>query len=121
MANQPGKEYRIAYLIDGLSMGGAERLMVPILKHLSRADFEPRVCVFKVKDGNPMTESIRALGVPVDCLHIERLRDVSAVPRLVRYLKEHQIDLIHTQLEFSNTLGNLASKLAGLPSVCTVH
>jgi len=29
--------------------------------------------------------------------------------------------LIHTQLEFADTLGNISSKLLGLPSVCTIH
>ena len=58
--NRESKKYKIAFLIDGLSMGGAERLMVPILQHLSRVDFEPRVCVFQVKEGNPIAESIRS-------------------------------------------------------------
>ncbi|MBI5842255.1 MAG: glycosyltransferase [Chloroflexi bacterium] len=115
------KRYTIAFLIDGLSMGGAERLMVPILKHLSRDDFEPRVCVFQTKEGNPMAESIQALGVPVDSLEINRLRDISALPRLTRYLKENNVKLVHTQLEFANILGNIAAKFMRLPSVCTVH
>ncbi len=115
------KRYTIAFLIDGLSMGGAERLMVPILKHLSRDDFEPRVCVFQTKEGNPMAESIQALDVPVDSLEINRLRDVSALPRLTRYLKENNVKLVHTQLEFANILGNIAAKFMRLPSVCTVH
>ncbi len=119
--NRESKKYQIAFLIDGLSMGGAERLMVPILKHLSRQDFEPRVGVLQVKEGNPMADAIRALDVPVDYLQIERLRDLSALPRLLSYLRQHHIDLVHTQLEFSNILGNLSAKLLHLPSVCTVH
>ena len=115
------KRYTIAFLIDGLSMGGAERLMVPILKNLSTHDFEPRVCLFQTKEGNPMAESIQALDVPVDSLEINRLRDVSALPRLTRYLKENNVKLVHTQLEFANILGNIAAKFMRLPSVCTVH
>ena len=59
--SRPEKTYRIAYLIDGLSMGGAERLMVPVLKYLSRAHFEPYICAMQSKDGNPMAEDLRAL------------------------------------------------------------
>jgi glycosyltransferase involved in cell wall biosynthesis len=54
-------------------------------------------------------------------LPINRLRDLTAIPRVVRYLSQHRADLVHTQLEFSNTLGNLAAKLLGLPSVSTIH
>jgi glycosyltransferase involved in cell wall biosynthesis len=115
------RKYKIAYLIDGLSMGGAERLMVPILKHLSRADFEPFVCALQSKEGNPIGDEIRALGIPVECLHIQHLRDLDALPKIVRYLKRIGADLVHTQLEMANVLGNLSAKLLRLPSVCTIH
>ena len=117
----PQRRYRIAYLIDGLGMGGAERLMVPVLKTLDRNRFEPRVCVFQVRDGNPIADELQANGIPVDLLHIPYLRDWTALPRLRKYLKAFQSDLVHTQLEFADTLGNMASKWLRLPSVCTVH
>lgn len=102
-------------------MGGAERLMVPILKHLSRKEFDPYVCALQSKDGNPMADEIRSLGIPVHCLEIKHLRDWNALPRLVRYLKEMNADLVHTQLEFANILGNISARVLHLPSVCTIH
>lgn len=117
----PARKYKIAYLIDGLSMGGAERLMVPILKHLSRVHFEPYVCALQSKDGNPMVADLRALGVPVECLHIKHLRDLDAIPRLTGTLKKMGVHLVHTQLEAANILGNISAKLLRLPSVCTIH
>ena len=119
--NVTPRRYTIVYLIDGLGMGGAERLMVPLLKHLNREIFNPRVCVFQIKDGNPIADDLKAIDVPVDYLPIPYLRDLLALPRLRRYLKGVQADLIHTQLEFADTLGNISSKLLGLPSVCTIH
>lgn len=118
---KPARKYKIAYLIDGLSMGGAERLMVPILKHLSRDYFEPYVCAMQSKDGNPLADEIHALGIPVDCLNIRRLRDLDAISRLLKYLKGIGADLVHTQLEVANVLGNISAKLLRLPSVCTIH
>ncbi len=111
----------IAYIIDGLGMGGAERLMIPIFQHLDRNLFTPRICVLQSKGDNPLAEDIRALGVPVDELSISRLRDLDAIPRLRNYLREHRMALVHTQLEFSNILGNIAAKTLHLPSICTVH
>jgi len=115
------RPYNIVYMIDGLGMGGAERLMVPLLKNLSREKFNPRVCVFQIKGGNPIADELRAMDIPVDHLPIPYLRDLSAVPRLRRYLKAVQVDLVHTQLEFADILGNISAKLLRLPSVCTVH
>ena len=119
--NTPVRKYNVAYLIDGLSMGGAERLMVPILKYLSRTDFDPYVCALQSKDGNPMADEIRTLGIPVDCLGIKNLRDLDAIPRLIKYLKHIDADLVHTQLEMANVLGNISAKLLRTPSVCTIH
>ncbi len=115
------RKYNIVYVIDGLGMGGAERLMVPILRNLSREYFETRVCVLQVKDGNPVANDIRALGVPVDLISVEYLRDITAVPRICKYLREVKADLVHTQLEFADSLGSFASKLLRLPSVSTIH
>jgi glycosyltransferase involved in cell wall biosynthesis len=49
------------------------------------------------------------------------LRDPVAVPHLVRYLRNHKVDLLHTQLEFSDTLGSIAAKIVGIPTVSTLH
>jgi len=117
----PGRRYKVVYFIDGLGMGGAERLMVPILKNLNKVFFEPRVCVFQIREGNPIADELRANDIPVDLLHIPYLRDWTAIPRLRKYLKEARADLVHTQLEFADTLGSVASRLACLPSVCTIH
>jgi glycosyltransferase involved in cell wall biosynthesis len=119
--SKPARKYKIVYVIDGLSMGGAERLMVPILKYLSRTDFDAYVCALQSKDGNPMADEIRALGIPVRCLDIKHLRDRHALPRLIKYLREVDADLVHTQLEFANILGNISAKFLHLPSVCTIH
>lgn len=118
----PGSERkRIVFLIDSLGMGGAERLLIPILKHLDTGRFSPYVCALQIRDGNPIADDIRALGVRVDVLPVRRLRDPLNVARFVRYLRETQADLVHTQLEFANTLGGPAAKWLKLPVVCTLH
>jgi glycosyltransferase involved in cell wall biosynthesis len=102
-------------------MGGAERLMIPILKHLSRTHFDPFVCALQSKDGNPMAQEVRALGIPIHCLEMQHLRDWNALPRLIKYLNWIGADLVHTQLEFANILGNISARYLHLPSVCTIH
>ncbi len=114
-------KYCIVYIIDGLGNGGAERLMVPLLKYLDADRFKARVCVLQNHHGNPVAEDIRALGIPVDLLPVHHLRDITAVFRLRKYLQKYRTDLIHTQLDFSDILGNMASRLLRIPSVCTIH
>lgn len=112
---------RIIWLIDVLGRGGAERLMVPLMQHIDANRFITRVCVLRERYGNPVAEELRRMGVTVDMLPVNRLRDLTAIPRMIRYFRRHQADLIHTQLEFANALGNAAAGIIGLPSVCTIH
>lgn len=112
---------RIIFLIDSLGIGGAERLMIPYLHYFVSAGFLPRVCAFQVRNGNPIAHDIEQLGVPVDLLPVRKLRNLDALPRLLRYLREQYADVLHTQLEFANTLGSVAARMLGIPSVCTLH
>ena len=110
----------VIFFIDVLGYGGAERLMAPIISYLKK-DFSIRVCVFQIKDGNPMATRIESEGVPVDYLPIKHLRELSAIPRLIRYLRKHRPDLVHTQLEFGDILGNITAKILRIPTVSTIH
>lgn len=111
----------IIWFIDSLGMGGAERLMVPYLQQLQKKDVHLRVCAFQIKQGNPIAQQITALGVPVDLIPIPHLRDGTAIPRLYSYLRRQPAQLVHTQLEFANTIGTVAARLHRLPTVCTLH
>ncbi len=91
------------------------------LQHLDRNRYEPRVCVFRVRDGNPIAAEIERLGVPVDLLPASGIRDFMNVVSLVRYLRRHGIDLVHTQLETVTVHGGIAAKIVGLPTVHTLH
>jgi glycosyltransferase involved in cell wall biosynthesis len=115
------QQNRIVWLIDSLGLGGAERLLVNYLPYFNTARFQSRVCALQVKNGNPIAADIRRLGVPVDFVPLRHLRDPLGLPRLVRYLRRHGPGLLHTQLEFADTLGSVAAKILHLPSVTTLH
>lgn len=112
---------RIVLLIDSLGMGGAERLLTIYLQHFDTTHFEPRVCALQTRQNNPLSAEIQRLGIPVDMVPVRHLRDPLAVPHLVRYLRRQKVDLLHTQLEFSDTLGSIAAKIVGIPTVSTLH
>jgi glycosyltransferase involved in cell wall biosynthesis len=115
------KSHTVIWLIDALGMGGAERLMEPYLQHLDKTRFTPRVGVFQVKDGNPLAERLRNMGIAVDLVPVAHLRDPLALPRVIGYLRRQKADLIHTQLEFANTLGTLAGRWLRRPTLTTLH
>ena len=112
---------KVIWFIDGLGPGGAEQLMTTLLNSFDRSCFEMRVCALQVRGSNLITRKLQQTGIPVDYVHIKRLRNPLNIFRILGYLKKHKPDIIHTQLEFSDTLGNTAARLLGIPSVATIH
>jgi len=108
-------------MIDSLGMGGAERMLLNYLQHLDQGRYLPRVCVFRVRDGNPIAAEIERLGIPVDHMPVSRIRDFTHVAPLVRYLRQHRIGLVHTQLETVTVHGSIAAKITGIPAIHTLH
>ena len=108
-------------MIDSLGPGGAEQLMPTILKNLQKAGFNIRVCALQIRAGNPIASELQRLGLPVDLIPIRNLRQPLNLIHILRYLRLHRPQLLHTQLEFADTLGTLAAKILGIPSVSTVH
>ncbi|MDQ3005536.1 MAG: glycosyltransferase family 4 protein [Chloroflexota bacterium] len=111
----------IIWMIDSLGPGGAEQLMPTILKNLQQAGFSIRVCALQIRAGNPIASELQRLGLPVDLIPIRNLRQPLNLIHILRYLRLHRPQLLHTQLEFADILGTLAAKLLGIPSVSTVH
>jgi glycosyltransferase involved in cell wall biosynthesis len=111
----------IIWMIDSLGPGGAEQLMPTILKNLQQAGFNIRVCALQIRAGNPIASELQRLGLPVDLIPIRNLRQPLNLIHILRYLRLHRPQLLHTQLEFADILGTLAAKILGIPSVSTVH
>jgi len=115
------KQRPIIWMIDGLGPGGAEQLMPAILNRLTEAGFNIRVCALQVRKGNPIAEELKSLGLPVDLVLLPNLRHPLNLFRILRYLRVHRPQILHTQLEFSDILGTIAAKLLGIPTVSTLH
>jgi glycosyltransferase involved in cell wall biosynthesis len=115
------KQRPIIWMIDRLGPGGAEQLMPTILTNLVKQGFKIRVCVLRVRHGNPIAHELERLGLPVDLVLVPNLRHPFNLFRILRYLRKHRPQLLHTQLEFSDILGTIAAKLLGIPCVSTLH
>lgn len=113
---------RIIWLIDRLGYGGAEQVTVSLIKHFNKEQFDIQVCAFRSTTGSDqLVQELEGIGIPITVLPVRHLRDIFGLFRIKRYLKETRADLVHTQLELADTLGNVAAKMLKLPSVATLH
>ncbi|HEY6099106.1 MAG TPA: glycosyltransferase [Anaeromyxobacter sp.] len=102
-------------------IGGQERQTVNNVRTIDRARFEPVVACLHL-EGEHLAD-LAAAGVKPLLFDVGRkmLRPNTAwqVARLVHVLRTRRIGLVHAQDVYTNVLGTLAAKAAGVPSIAT--
>ena len=86
------KKLKVIQIIDSLSVGGAEMLAVNIANSLSESNIESHLCVTR-KEGDLKNNIDKR--VHYIFLNRKKTFDVSAILRLKKYIKTHQISIIH--------------------------
>jgi glycosyltransferase involved in cell wall biosynthesis/protein-tyrosine-phosphatase len=69
-----------------------------------------------------LSSELRRLGVEVAVVDEARHNPLRMVPAITRFLRAHDVDIVHTHRPKDNVIGTVAAKLAGVPHVIrTVH
>ncbi|MCP4504625.1 MAG: glycosyltransferase [Deltaproteobacteria bacterium] len=97
---------RVAHLITGLGVGGAELALAQLLRAGGPGDE-----VICLKDLGPVATLIEAAGTPCWSLGVEKKTDlIRALPRLRRHLHQTQPQVLITWLYHANILGFVAAE-----------
>jgi glycosyltransferase involved in cell wall biosynthesis len=102
-------------------LGGQERQTIMNVRTMDRARFEPVVAVLHL-DGEHLADLAEAGVRPVVFdvgSSMLRANTALQVARIVRFVKANGIDLVHAQDLYTNVLGTVAARLAGVPCVVT--
>lgn len=111
---------RIAHVITGLNVGGAENALCKLVENIDRTRFESNV-VSLLPEG-VLGERIRRAGGGVDVLGMRRgVPSPVAFLRLVGLLKRTQPDLVQTWLYHADLVGGLAGAWLGLPVLWNIR
>jgi glycosyltransferase involved in cell wall biosynthesis len=94
------------YLPD-LSGGGAERLHIQLARLFRDAGFSPRF-LLNQHGGDLMNQVPEGCDVQI----LGASRQISALPKLVRYLREHRPDVLIANMEHMNVMAVLARIIA---------
>jgi glycosyltransferase involved in cell wall biosynthesis len=102
----------VLYVIDELlQLGGAERNLVRILRHLPRDRYRPFVLTFRL---NPEVKDFRTLPCPVEVYPVYNLYGPDALryaPRLLRWIRRERIRIVHTFFETADLWAGSVAKL----------
>jgi len=103
---------RVVQLIQGLAVGGLERVVVDLCRGLDRDRFAPVVCCYDAL--GPMTEPLSAADVPTVLEPRRPGKDWRYPARLARCLRRLGADVLHAHNQTAFFYGVLAAKLAGV-------
>ena len=109
---------RLAVLVPSLDGGGAERVVVNLLRGFARHDLD--IDLLLVNARGPLLDEVPA-GVSVVPLRGNRV--AATLPGLVAYLRRRRPDALLSHLETMNVMALLARRLSGVPvrTVVTTH
>lgn len=115
----------VCTIITMLELGGAQEVALFTVANLDRTKYRP---VLLAGPGGLLTEDARALpGVEVEIVPslgrpIRPWRDLRSLIALVRSLRRHRPQIVHTHSSKAGILGRWAAWLAGVPVIVhTIH
>lgn len=105
----------LLYVIWGLEVGGAEKVVELLATHCDRRSYRPLVaCLHRL---GPLADRLRRQGIPVFCLGKRRGLDLRVLPKLIHLMRRERVEIVHTHLWTANLWGRLAAWLAGVPVI----
>jgi glycosyltransferase involved in cell wall biosynthesis len=112
---------RVLQVIDGLTIGGAESVVLAMLELADRRRVEMYLANVGGEYDDELLERALAAGARWTLPRGRALWDLRSLVSLVRTILRHDIDLVHTHLAGADVLGGLAGKLTRRPVVTTLH
>lgn len=116
------KKINILFITNALEVGGAEKFLLDLIKHLDRTKFNPSLAT--VIGGGSLEPDFQALNLPIYIHGRQRLRYLGGLKQfwqLYKLIKKIQPDIVHTQLFAADLWGRLAAALAGVKLIVTTE
>ena len=106
---------RVMFLVTSMPVGGAETLLVNLVRGIDRSRFAPEICC--TKEPGPLGEMLQA-EMPVHSRMLRGKFDLRVLPRLWSLLRRRRIDAVVTVGAGDKMFwGRLAARLARVPVV----
>ena len=112
---------RILHLIDTLTVGGAQKLLVTFGQEARRRGIQADIACLEAEANSPVGKELQALGLPVAYFPAPHLMDARRLWQVEAYLRRLRPDVIQTHVQYANIVGGLTGVAAGIPVIATLH
>lgn len=112
---------KVLHIIKSLGRGGAEMLLPETLKLHNQAQFEFHYIYF-LPWKDQMVSALEEAGAKVTCLPAKNnMQLMRQIDKVDRYIKKHEIDLVHAHLPWAGFLARFLHKNNPVPLIYTEH
>ena len=114
---------RVLHLISSSGFFGAENVALNLMNSLKRDENNPHLLCLKNSGKPDPVVHIEAerQGIASDVITCNKRFDMSAIGRIRDFINENKIDIVHSHGYKSNLYGMIASRMAHVPIVTTLH
>lgn len=108
---------KVLHITPLLTVGGAEKKLLYILRKLDRAVFSQHV-IYSIPGA--LKEEVKREGVPLKKVYpMSLLNPISLISiwRLYKYIRKHKIDIVHCHLDVAYIMGTAAAAMARVPVI----
>lgn len=112
------KPYTILHTIESGGPGGAETVVLNLVKGLNPERFKSIVLL---PPGPWLNPKLRELGVPVIEVSWKSWWDLRGPLAMVKAIRKHKVDLIHSHLPGQNFYSCIAGSITGTKTLVTYH
>ena len=108
---------KIIIIINNLGVGGAERVVVDDINEMLRLGIDVTLITLRPEPLKSFITELRLQPNNFLCIPFKHFCDIPAWVRVVRSIRKAKPNLVITQLWFSNTIGRIASRMAGVKNI----
>ena len=112
-----GQPIPILHLIETGGPGGAERMLLDLVRHLGP---EYQSIIGLLKSGW-LQAQVLSSGIPHAMVNGDGLGDLGVIARILQVVRGRDIQLMHTHEFYMSMIGASVSCLSGIPLVVTLH
>ncbi|GAB4539779.1 MAG: glycosyltransferase [Anaerolineales bacterium] len=105
---------KIVYLIGQMGLGGSERQLYLLLKHMDKTRFEPHIVIFNPSDHFTFDEDLRARGVEVHNIPLDLRSVVTRAAWLLNLFLRLRPRIVHSWTIHDNPYAGVIGWLAGI-------
>ncbi|MFH0839972.1 MAG: glycosyltransferase [Candidatus Omnitrophota bacterium] len=109
------KRIKIAHLITDLDIGGAELMLLKVLRNSDKELYDH--LVISLKSRGKVAQGIESLGISVISLNMRWYNSPLCFFRLCGVLKKKKPDIVHNYLFHAEMAGRICGRMAGVPAI----